>query len=149
MRTVGRRGLEKFNFTHLYIFWLDLVVPLHLLQVFPWERQHYTVQLVLGYFLARLFLMHTNHRICTRPPYPCDIGIIRIFLALDQGFYVFQYELIIWSGVVEDWGLSENMLEEGKGPVDFTCPSKWLGLLCTLLKRIGNVCESYDIVVII
>ena len=123
MRTVGRRGLEEFNFTHLYIFWLDLVVPLHLLQVFPWERQHYTVQLVLGYFLARLFLMHTNHTICTRPPYPCDIGISRIFLALDQGFYVFQYELIIWSGVVEDRASVRTCLRKGKALL--TSPSGW------------------------
>ena len=29
-------------------------------------------------FLAGLFPMHTNHRMCTRPPYPCDIGTSRI-----------------------------------------------------------------------
>ena len=42
-------------------------IPLHLLQVVPWGRQHYIVPLVLRSFLAGLFSMDTNHRICTSP----------------------------------------------------------------------------------
>ena len=65
-------------------------VPSHLLQAVPYERQHYTEPLVLESSSVGPFSMHTDHRICTRPPCPCDIGTSRIFLALDQEFYGFQ-----------------------------------------------------------